>query len=164
MKSLTPFVQISRQTSSTPCDVALFAPFPFLPATVAAVGTSGVDVGAEFAYYEGKGAFTGMVSPSMVSSVGCKWALAGHSERRTLFGESDEVINKQVQALLEGSLGVVLCIGETQEEYEKVRVCFVISHSSLQCPVSGFHISRIFNVGNTTASCRASSCLSVPCS
>ncbi|GMH48885.1 hypothetical protein TrVE_jg8750 [Triparma verrucosa] len=106
-------------SSSTPCEVALFAPYPFLDATVDAVGSSGVKVGAEMAFTEGKGAYTAEVSVSMIKSVGCNWALAGHSERRTLFGESDEDINKQVLNLLNNDVGCILCIGETQAEYEQ---------------------------------------------
>lgn len=68
---------------------------------------------------EEKGAFTGGVSPLMLKSMGVNWALAGHSERRTLFGETDEYINAQCRILIENSMNVVLCIGESEEEFEK---------------------------------------------
>jgi triosephosphate isomerase len=68
---------------------------------------------------EDKGAFTGGVSPQMIKSMGVQYALAGHSERRVIFGESNEYINKQCTMLIENGMTVVLCIGETLEEYEK---------------------------------------------
>ena len=65
------------------------------------------------------GAFTGGISCSMLKSIGITWALAGHSERRTLFGESDEDINAQCRKLIDNDMNVVLCIGETLDEFEQ---------------------------------------------
>ena len=65
------------------------------------------------------GAFTGAVSASMLKSVGVKWALAGHSERREIFGETDEYINGQCLKLMEMGMNVMLCIGESEAEYEQ---------------------------------------------
>ena len=65
------------------------------------------------------GAFTGAVSASMLKSVGVSWALAGHSERRTIFGETDEYINGQCLKLMEQGMNVMLCIGESESEYEQ---------------------------------------------
>jgi triosephosphate isomerase len=65
------------------------------------------------------GAFTGAVSTSMLSSVGVKWALAGHSERRVIFGETDEYINGQCLKLIEQGMSVMLCIGESEAEYDQ---------------------------------------------
>eukprot|EP00594_Rhizosolenia_setigera_P020102 CAMPEP_0178956666 /NCGR_PEP_ID=MMETSP0789-20121207/10418_1 /TAXON_ID=3005 /ORGANISM="Rhizosolenia setigera, Strain CCMP 1694" /LENGTH=231 /DNA_ID=CAMNT_0020638695 /DNA_START=345 /DNA_END=1040 /DNA_ORIENTATION=+ len=80
---------------------------------------TGIQVGSQNIGLETKGAFTGEVSASMVRSIGCDYVLLGHSERRTLFGESNEQINKKVHLALEQpNLGVMLCIGETLEEYE----------------------------------------------
>jgi triosephosphate isomerase len=71
---------------------------------------------------ETDGAFTGAVSPGMLKSIGCTWALAGHSERRTINKETDEYINDQCCMLVEQDMNVVLCIGETLEEFEKELV------------------------------------------
>lgn len=68
---------------------------------------------------EMNGAFTGAVSPPMLKSMGIEWALAGHSERRTINKESDDYINAQCTMLIEQGMNVILCIGETEEEYEK---------------------------------------------
>ena len=65
------------------------------------------------------GAFTGAVSASMLQSIGVQWALAGHSERRVLFGETDEYINGQVKKLMELGMSCMLCIGESESEYEQ---------------------------------------------
>ena len=68
---------------------------------------------------EMNGAFTGGISPAMLKSMGVKWALAGHSERRTINKETDEYINAQCKMLIENDMTVILCIGETLEEFEK---------------------------------------------
>ena len=65
------------------------------------------------------GAFTGGVSPAMLKSIGVEWALAGHSERRTINKESDDYINAQCRMLIEQDMNVILCIGETIDEFEK---------------------------------------------
>jgi triosephosphate isomerase (TIM) len=72
-----------------------------------------------------KGAYTGGVSLQMLKSIGISWSLAGHSERRTLFRETDESINQQCKMLVENDMNVVLCIGETLEEFEKDLVASV---------------------------------------
>jgi len=114
-------------TPATPCDVAIFTPPCFIQAVSETVGCTpgksgisciGVQVGSEFTYYEAKGAYTGQVSAEMVQSLGCFWALAGHSERRTLFGDTDVEVNLQVKNLLSKGMGALLCIGETKEQYE----------------------------------------------
>jgi len=104
-----------------PSDVGLFVPFPFLDTVQSIVGDKLI-VGAEMVTPEMKGAFTGGVSPIMLKSMGIEWALAGHSERRVLNGESDEYINAQCKLLIENDMNVVLCIGETLEEFEKSLV------------------------------------------
>jgi triosephosphate isomerase len=67
---------------------------------------------------ETNGAFTGGISPGMLKSIGVEWALAGHSERRTINAESDEYINSQCRILIENDMNVILCIGETLSEFE----------------------------------------------
>eukprot|EP00978_Attheya_sp_CCMP212_P038240 scaffold187793_cov55-Attheya_sp.AAC.2 len=103
---------------SPDADVALFVPYVFIDAALNAVGDK-LTVGAEGVCPEMKGAFTGAVSASMLKSVGVQWALAGHSERRVIFGETDEYINGQCIKLIENGMSVMLCIGESEAEYEK---------------------------------------------
>ena len=89
---------------------------------------TGIKVGAQNVGVETKGAFTGEVSPSMVRSLGCEYVMVGHSERRTLFGESDDTINSKIKlSLQEQGLKVILCVGETLEEYENDLLSSVVS-------------------------------------
>ena len=76
----------------------MFVPFPYLGAVGDVLDGSKVQLGAQDCYIEAKGAFTGAVSMGMLKSTGVKAVLAGHSERRSIFGEDDETINKKVRA------------------------------------------------------------------
>lgn len=105
-------------TDDSPCDVGLFVPFPFIE-TVQQICGDKVTVGAEMITPEMNGAFTGAISAPMLKSLGVQWALAGHSERRTINKETDEYINAQCLKLIESDMSVILCIGETLSEYEK---------------------------------------------
>lgn len=102
---------------SPDAEVALFVPYVFIEAAMGAVGDK-LQVGAEGVCPEINGAFTGAVSTSMLDSVGVNWALAGHSERRVIFGESDEYINGQCLKLIDQGMSVMLCIGESESEYD----------------------------------------------
>lgn len=75
-----------------------------------------ISMGAQNVYFEEKGAFTGEVSPEMLKDLGVQYVIIGHSERRKIFGETDEVINKKIKKSLETGLRVIFCIGETAEE------------------------------------------------
>lgn len=79
------------------------------------------DTGAENCYFEKKGAFTGEISANMVKNAGAGWVLVGHSERRAIFGETNEMLNKKLKAALESGLKVIFCIGETLEEKSKYK-------------------------------------------
>lgn len=103
---------------SPDADVALFVPYVFIESAMASVGDK-LMVGAEGVCPEINGAFTGAVSTSMLDSLGVKWALAGHSERRVIFGETDEYINGQCKKLMDQGMSVMLCIGESEAEYEQ---------------------------------------------
>ena len=96
--------------------VAVIPPFVYLQAVAKAVSSSAVAVGAQDVYFEQKGAFTGEISPAMLKDVGCTYALCGHSERRHVLGESDELVGKKVTASIHGGLLPILCVGELLEE------------------------------------------------
>ncbi|MCB9357328.1 MAG: triose-phosphate isomerase [Calditrichaeota bacterium] len=72
--------------------------------------------GAQNCYFQRSGAFTGEVSPEMLADLGCTYVVLGHSERRAIFGESDELIGKKVKAVLDEGLTPIFCIGETLDE------------------------------------------------
>lgn len=75
-----------------------------------------VKLGAQNCHWEEKGAFTGEASLSQIKDIGCRYVLAGHSERRNIFGETDEMVNKKVLAILNSGLTPILCMGETAAE------------------------------------------------
>ncbi len=106
----------STELAGSSVTVAVIPPFVYLPVVGQAVSASGVAIGAQDIYYEEKGAFTGEISPAMLKDVGCTYVLCGHSERRHVMGESDDVVNKKVVASLAGGLLPILCVGELLEQ------------------------------------------------
>ncbi|HPS52310.1 MAG TPA: triose-phosphate isomerase [Phycisphaerae bacterium] len=97
-------------------ETAFFVPACYLSIISNAVDGSNIGCGAQNMYFEPKGAFTGEISADMVKDCGCKYVLLGHSERRHIFGETDEMINKKVLKALESGLKVILAIGELLSE------------------------------------------------
>ena len=82
--------------------------------------------GAQNVYPEPAGAYTGEISPQMLQSLGCRWCSCGHSERRQLFGEPDEVINRKVKAVLDAGLTPILCVGESAEERQNGQTASIV--------------------------------------
>jgi triosephosphate isomerase len=107
-------------------DVAVCPPSVYLDAVAAAVCGSAVGVGAQNMYFEAKGAFTGELSAAMLLDVGCRYVILGHSERRHILGESDELINKKTHAALAAGLTPIVCVGETLDQREAGRTADVI--------------------------------------
>jgi triosephosphate isomerase len=102
-------------------EVALLPPFTSLwPVSTSGIADSGVVLGAQNLYWETSGAFTGEISPAMLSGW-CRYGLIGHSERRRLFGETDENVNRKVHAALSAGLRPMVAVGETLEENEAGR-------------------------------------------
>lgn len=89
---------------------------PFLVPVAEALQGSAVELGAQDLSTQEKGAFTGAVSATMLTSVGCGWVLAGHSERRAVFGDTDEIVGAKLRRALDSGLSVILCVGETIEQ------------------------------------------------
>lgn len=111
-------------------EVVVFPPFPFLMTAIEELEGTGIKVGAQNVGIQTKGAFTGEVAPSMLASLGCSYVMLGHSERRVLYEETDQIINEKVKLCLEegstGGLGIILCVGETEEEYENELLASVV--------------------------------------
>lgn len=105
----------------TDVDVAVAPSFVYLPEIVSALEGSPIRVGAQNVCDQAKGAFTGEVSVAMLVDVGAHFAILGHSERRHVYGESDELVNAKVHLALEAGLEVILCVGETLAEREADR-------------------------------------------
>jgi len=97
-------------------DVAVIPPFVYLQSVARTLSASSIAVGAQDVYTEQQGAFTGEISGSMLKDIGCTYALCGHSERRHVIGETDELINKKVSAAISGGLLPILCVGELLEQ------------------------------------------------
>ena len=88
---------------------------------------SGVTLGGQNMSDQPKGAFTGEIAAAMLLDVGCRSCILGHSERRTLFGETDEIVNTKTKAALAAGLTPIVCVGETLEEREQDRTAAVVS-------------------------------------
>ena len=100
-------------------EVVVFPPFPYLATAISELEGTGIKVGAQNIGLKTKGAFTGEVAASMIRSLGCDYVMLGHSERRSVYIESDSDINAKVHLCMEQpNLNVILCVGETEEEYE----------------------------------------------
>jgi triosephosphate isomerase len=126
------YVQAFVQTAGVPeVDVAIFPPYVYLAALRVALTGSDVGVGAQDVAMESEGAFTGEVSAAMLVDSGCKYTLVGHSERRSLYGESSAVVAAKFDAAQTAGLIPVLCVGETLEEREGNRTLAVVE-SQLQ--------------------------------
>jgi triosephosphate isomerase len=102
-------------------EVAVCPPFPYLLPVGEALRGSAVQLGAQNAYFAEPGAFTGEVAVDMLLDVGCKYVILGHSERRHILGETDELISRKVHAALAKGLPVILCVGETLDERNASR-------------------------------------------
>lgn len=111
-------------------DVAVIPPFVYLSSVGQAISSSGVALGAQDVYFEAKGAFTGEISAAMLKDVGCTYVLCGHSERRHVLGESDDLINKKLTASLSGGLLPILCVGELLEERDASRTEQVVERQT----------------------------------
>jgi triosephosphate isomerase len=99
-------------------DVVVFPPFIALPTVAEVLRDSKIALGAQNCHWEERGAFTGEISVPMLKGLGCEYCIAGHSERRHKFGESDEWVCRKVHALHLHGLTPIVCVGETLEERE----------------------------------------------
>lgn len=97
-------------------DVAVCPPFPYLATVGTAIAGSGITLGAQNGYFEKPGAFTGEVAMEMLLDVGCQWVILGHSERRQILGETNELICRKTAAAVEKGLNAILCVGELLNE------------------------------------------------
>lgn len=119
VQAVTLSQQISFETDKTwaRIEVALCPPFVDLKSVynVLTFDHSSIKLGAQDVYWEPDGAYTGAISVSMLKEVGCEFCIVGHSERREYFGETDEMVNKKIKALLAQGLLPIMCCGEPLE-------------------------------------------------
>lgn len=107
-------------------DVVIGPPFTSLPAAAMLATSSGIIVAAQNVHWETTGAFTGEISAEMLRELGIPWVIVGHSERRTLFGDTDRTTRDRARAAQAAGLNVIYCIGETLEEREADRTFRVL--------------------------------------
>jgi triosephosphate isomerase len=108
------------------CDVAVCVPFPYLGQAYAKLQGIGIGWGAQDVSKHEQGAYTGEVSAAMLADFGCGWVIVGHSERRSMHGESDQLVAEKAVAALNAGLTPVVCVGETLAEQDAGQTAQVI--------------------------------------
>ncbi len=122
---------ILDQISGSESELVIFPPFVFLSMVAEMIQSKSVSVGAQNINSHPKGAFTGEVSAAMVAEFGCKYVLIGHSERRSLFDETDDIVSEKFTACVKSGLIPVLCVGETAAQKQEGRSEEIV-HQQLQ--------------------------------
>jgi triosephosphate isomerase len=118
--------ELREGLSGDAVQVAVAPPFTALHAVAGALAGSPLELAAQDVHWEAQGAFTGEVSAPMLAEVGCRHGIVGHSERRQLFGETDETVRRKVGALLAAKVLPIVCVGETLEERDEDRTLEVV--------------------------------------
>lgn len=128
-------------------DVEIVVAPPFLAIYHVVKETKGfnIHVSAQDVFWEEEGAYTGAVSPKMLSDAGCKYVIIGHSERRQYFGETDETINKKIKSSLQHALTPIFCVGETLQHRETGET-FSIIETQVKRGLSGLSASDMEDV------------------
>ncbi|MGB9867129.1 MAG: triose-phosphate isomerase [Bacillota bacterium] len=96
--------------------VVIFPPFTLLWLVGMGLQGTGVELGAQDVFWEATGSFTGEVSPLMIKEIGCNWVIVGHSERRNILLETDQMVAKKARAAVDNGLTPIICVGESWEE------------------------------------------------
>ena len=132
----------SSLAGQTRVDVAVFPPFITLPAVTARLQHTGIQVGAQDLHAEPAGAYTGAISGEMIRELGCHHVLCGHSERRSVFGDTDADVNRKVHAALRSGLLPMLCVGETLDQRNADQVEAVVA-AQLEGGLAGLQADQI---------------------
>lgn len=121
-KTVAEAVETARElvqcTATANVNVMIAPPFTALAPVAEVVKGTSVFLGAQNLFWKDEGAYTGEISPAMLSDIGCQYAIIGHSERRQYFGDTDESVNAKIRAALQHQLIPVFCVGETETQRE----------------------------------------------
>jgi len=118
-------------------EIVVAPPFTALHPVAKALEDSNIRLAAQNAFWEASGAFTGEVAAGMLQEVGCQYVIIGHSERRQLFGETDETVNKRLRAVHKAGLTPLFCVGETLAEREGGKTFEVVARQ-VRAGLAGF--------------------------
>ncbi|MDD5644213.1 MAG: triose-phosphate isomerase [bacterium] len=129
----------------TDIDIVVCPPFTAVSKAADALRGSNIKVGAQDAHWEEEGAFTGEIAPSMLKEAGCSYVIIGHSERRAMFGETNQTVNKKLKAVLKTGLIPIVCVGEKLEEREK-GITKDIVKNQVQGSLQGLKKEEMMNV------------------
>jgi len=132
-------------SSAGDVEIVIAPVFTVLGAVAKVTAGSNVRLAAQDCFWEHEGAFTGEVSPAMLTDVGCSHAIIGHSERRQYFGETDETVNRKVRAAIRSGLMAILCIGETLAERES-GATFAVLERQIKGGIAGIPITDMDSV------------------
>ena len=122
-------------------EVCICPPFVYLSAVKQALGSSSIGLGAQDVYFEPKGAFTGEISCQMLKDIGCKNVLIGHSERRHVIKETNELINKKLIAAIDAGLLPIFCVGELLEHRKAGKTAQIVKEQ-IQKGMAGITVEK----------------------
>ncbi len=135
----------SSKPNGAACDMVLFPPFFAVPFTAEILEGSGIGVGAQDLFWEKQGAYTGEISGEMINDASAEYVIIGHSERRHVIGESNEIVAKKLKAAVEGELSPVLCVGEKLSHREEGNAEGVVEEQ-LRTALSGLSQTELERV------------------
>lgn len=124
---------LALTANNASAQIGLAVPFTMIATAAEAARGSAVSIGGQTLYEEPSGAFTGEISGALLKDAGASFVLVGHSERRTLFHETDEQINKKLHAAFDSELKAILCIGETLEQHRAGATHAVLEEQLRKC-------------------------------
>jgi len=126
-------------------ELAVFPPFTALPAVADVLRSTSIAYGGQNCHWKSNGAFTGEVAPGFLAELGCRYVLVGHSERRSLFGETDESCGKKLLAAVAAGIEPLLCCGETLAERESGQT-FAVLERQLRAALAGLSAAAPFTI------------------
>ncbi|MBN4069601.1 MAG: triose-phosphate isomerase [Alkaliphilus sp.] len=125
--------KIKSESTKTDVEIVVCCPAIYISEIKKAIAGSKVKIGAQNMHWADSGAFTGEISADMLNDIGVDYVILGHSERRQIFGETDEEVNKKIKKAIEKKIRPILCVGETLEEREEGRTHDVVKKQVTAC-------------------------------